>query len=256
MSNTNQIVGAIVQARMGSTRLPGKTLIDIGGKPLLGHVLERVAVSRHIQKIVVATTSDPADDVLADYLVRQNVRVYRGSAEDVLDRYYQAARLHGISVVVRVTADDPFKEPCVIDRVVEAFHTAAGTLDYASNTLKPSYPEGLDVEVFSFSALERALNEAELPFEREHVTPYIWMHPERFRLQNIEYHEDLSALRWTLDTPDDLEFTRRVYGELYHGKPFHMDAVIGLLRRRPELVIINAGHRRLEAFWNDVAKRV
>lgn len=249
------MIAAIIQARMGSTRLPGKTLTQIEDKPLIGHVLDRVELTRHIDKIIVATTTHPEDDLLERYASTRQCLVFRGSVDDVLDRYYQAAKYYDIDSVVRITADDPFKDPHIIGEVLDLYLAAEGELDYISNTIKPTYPEGLDVEVFSFAALQRSWNEAKLAYEREHVTPYMWTHPEHFRLRNVEHTQDLSGLRWTLDTPEDLQFTRCVYAELYSGKPFFMQDILNLLRRRPEIAKLNSGHRRLEAFWTDVAEQ-
>jgi len=245
-------VHAIVQARIGSTRLPGKTLAEICGKPLLLHVLERVRASRRIAQIVLATTAEPADQVLVTLARQCGHPTYSGSTTDVLDRFYQAASRFGLRVVVRVTADDPFKDPGVIDAVVERF-LQGQPLDYASNTLEPTYPEGLDVEVFSFEALERAWHEACLPSDREHVTPYIWRHPDRFRLASVKLDRDLSALRWTLDYEADLEFARAVYQRLYRGQVFGMEDVLALLRAEPHLMKINESIQRNAGYLASLA---
>jgi spore coat polysaccharide biosynthesis protein SpsF len=229
------MICAIVQARMGSSRLPGKTLVEIANRPLLFHVLSRIQLSRRLQKVVVATTDLPLDDAVEEYATEHGVDVYRGSPGDVLDRYYCAAKKYGAGVIVRVTADDPFKDPQVMDEVIEAFLDSGRELDYASNTIEPSYPVGLDIEVFRFSALERAWLEATNEFDREHVTPYLWRHADKFRLLNVRRQEDLSWMRWTLDTKEDLDFIRRVYSELYHGHPFFMDDILKLLQKNPQL---------------------
>lgn len=248
-----QRIGTIIQARMGSTRLPGKTMTPIAGKPLLEHVLERTAKCRLTGTIVVATTTNSEDDVVEQFARNWGAQVFRGSSGDVLDRYYQAATCFELNTIVRLTADDPFKDPAVIDRGIELFLNAAGAWDYVSNNLRPTFPDGLDVEVFKFSALESAWREATKASQREHVTPFIWMQPDRFSLCNFEHTEDLSHLRWTLDNPQDLEFARAVYDELYRGEPFSMQALLDLLARRPELAAINKGFRKNEAFWSAVA---
>ena len=230
------MICAIVQARMGSSRLPGKTLMEIANRPLLFHVLTRIQLSKHLQKVVVATTDLPLDDAIEEFAEKHGVDVYRGNPSDVLDRYYCAAKTFGASVIVRVTADDPFKDPLVMDEVIDAFLDSGGRLDYASNTIEPSYPLGLDIEVFRFIALERAWLEATDEFDREHVTPYLWRHPDKFRLLNVRRQEDLSWMRWTLDTKGDLEFTRRVYSELYQGHPFFMGDILKLLQKNPQLL--------------------
>lgn len=238
------MIAAIVQARMGSTRLPGKVLIDIQGKPLLALVIDRIREARLIDGIVIATTRNEKDRAIIEFARSQDILYYAGSEEDVLDRFYQAAKTYKAGTIVRITPDDPFKDPEVIDTVISHYLKNKKNLDYVSNTIKPTYPEGLDVEVFSFTTLEKAWKEANSLSEREHVTPYIWNHPEIFRLANIENNEDLSHLRWTLDTEADLKFTREVYARLYHGQVFLMKDILALLRAEPELLQINEGIAR------------
>ena len=236
-------VVAIIQARMGATRLPGKTLVDIAGKPLLAHVIERTKASRTADEIVVATTTDPEDRAILQMATQYGLRAYAGSADDVLDRFYQAAKQAAADIIVRITADDPFKDPEVLDKIVEYLLDHPG-LDYVSNTIEPTYPEGLDIEVFSFSALERAWREARLASEREHVTPYIWKHPDRFKIANVRHDTDLSRLRWTLDYEEDLHFVREVYARLYNGGIFLMKDILALLQAKPHLTKINQGIKR------------
>lgn len=228
---------AIIQARTGSTRLPGKVLADLCGRPLLARVLERVAACPGIDAMVIATTTLPGDAALAPLASQAGAQLFQGSAEDVLERYCLAARQARADVVVRITADDPFKDPGVIAALLDAF--AQGGHDYVSNTLSPSYPEGLDTEVFSREALERAHRDAAEPFEREHVTPFIWMRPQDFRLRNMICPRDLSALRLTVDTPADLELARALYAELLQlGRPFCLDDITTLLDARPDLLAL------------------
>jgi spore coat polysaccharide biosynthesis protein SpsF len=236
-------VSAIIQARMGSSRLPGKSLMDICGQPLLGHIVDRVAACKKVDSIVVATTSGPEDDVLADLARTKRTNLYRGSADDVLDRYYQAALRERCDVVVRITADDPFKDPSIVDLVIGTLIADSAT-DYASNTLTLTYPEGLDVEVFRQSALACAWREAKLKSEHEHVTPFIWKQPERFKIVRVTQPVDQSHLRWTLDYPEDLEFTRAVYQRLYRGTIFSTQQILDLLEREPALSAINRGFTR------------
>jgi spore coat polysaccharide biosynthesis protein SpsF len=244
---------AIIQVRMGSTRLPGKSLTDIAGQSLLAHVIDRVDASANVQQMVVATTTGPEDDVIEQLAREKQVACYRGSPTDVLDRYYQAARQAQADVIVRITADDPFKDPDVIDLVVSSL-LADPAIDYASNTMEPTFPEGLDVEAFRFSALERAWREARLPSEREHVTPYIWKHPELFRLVSVRHREDLSKLRWTLDYEEDLRFAREVYRRLYHGQVFEMQEILQLLEEEPQLAAINSGFQRNAGYNQSLQK--
>ena len=234
---------AIIQGRMSSSRLPGKVLMDIGGEPMLLRVVRRVQKVKSIQDVWVATTDQASDDPLVYLCKESNLPCYRGSTFDVLDRFYQAACLARAEVIVRVTADDPFKDPQVIDKVVNHLLTHP-ELDYCSNTIEPTYPEGLDIEVFTFQALERAWNEAKLTSEREHVTPYIWKNPGKFNIHNVRHIHDLSALRWTLDYEEDLQFTREVYARLYRGQIFLMDEILALLAREPQLLEINQGKVR------------
>jgi glutamate-1-semialdehyde 2,1-aminomutase/spore coat polysaccharide biosynthesis protein SpsF len=240
---------AIVQARMGSTRLPGKTLLPIEGRPMLWHVVTRVRRSAHIGQIVLATTRKDEDDVLAEFADTYGLSLYRGEENDVLDRFYQAAVAHRIDHIVRVTPDCPLHDPQVIDAVVSEY--LRGDCDYASNTLTYTYPEGLDVEVFSFGALERAWKEARKPSEREHVTPYMRNHPEAFRIRDVRGPYQCGAFHWSVDEPADMDFVRAVYRHLYReGGFFGLEEVLALLKDHPDLasfnasVEINAGYRK------------
>lgn len=234
------MTAAIIQVRMGSTRLPRKALLPIWeGRGALELLLARVRRSKAIDTLVVATTNLAEDDCLVRLCEEQGVRYFRGDAANVLDRYYQCAKkfeLHG--PIVRLTGDCPLHDAEVIDGVIERF--LQGGCDYVANTHPPTYPDGLDVEVFSFVALEKAWYGAKLGAEKEHVTYYIYTHPDQFRLDNVEYSEDLSEHRWTLDEPEDLDFIRAVYAELGgQGGGFGMQAVLSLLASRPELAELN-----------------
>ncbi len=225
---------AIMQARLGSTRLPRKVLADIAGHPLLHHVFSRASAAGHISGSLLATTDAPEDDELADWARSEGIAVYRGSVNDVLDRYYHAALSADADVIVRITADDAMKDPSVIDRVIDTRNVEKH--DYCSNALTPSYPEGMDVEVFTFDALERAHKSATQEFEREHVTPFIWQNPAVFSLGNVSHSSDLSHMRWTIDTEEDLAFARAVYDELFtEQKMFGFQDVLSLLDRRPDI---------------------
>lgn len=245
---------AIIQARMGSTRLPGKVLADIGGRPMLWHVVGRLRRSRGIDAVAVATSTGPADDPIAAFCRDAEVSCVRGSEQDVLDRYRQAARELDAATVVRITADCPLLDPAVVDRVVAAF--AAGEYDYACNVLRPTYPDGLDVEVFSRTALERAWREANRPAEREHVTVYLRA-SGRFRVApNVACEPDLSgqSLRWTVDSAADLAFVRAVYAALgANGAPFGLPEVLRLLEEHPEMSEINAEAVRNEGYYTSLA---
>ncbi|MCZ6688364.1 MAG: glycosyltransferase family protein [Planctomycetota bacterium] len=234
---------AILQARMGSSRLPGKMMRPIvDGKGALELMLGRVRRATTLDRIVVATTDRDGDDILAEVCSRLEIDCFRGSEEDVLDRFYRVAVAYGpTGSIVRLTGDCPLHDPAVIDLAVGAFLEQG--VDYLSNTAPPTYPHGLDTEVFTFSALEESQREARLSSEREHVTPYIRSHPERFQQGNLANDKDLSALRWTLDEPEDLEFIRAVYASL-GDRSFGMAEVLGLLESRPQLSEINRGFTR------------
>jgi len=230
---------AIIQARMGSTRLPGKTLIEIEGKPLLEHVINRIRYSKIIDEIIIATTTEPEDIAIVSLAKKLQVPTYTGSSEDVLDRFYQAASLFGGRVIVRITADDPFKDPAVMDEIVNYFFSHP-EFDYISNTIKPSYPVGIDVEVFSYYALKTAWQNAEDPKDREHVTPYIYRNPGIFKLANYKYTKQLSHLRWTIDTKKDLQMAREVYKKLYvEDEMFYMADIMQLLKKYTYISDIN-----------------
>jgi glutamate-1-semialdehyde aminotransferase/spore coat polysaccharide biosynthesis protein SpsF (cytidylyltransferase family) len=249
-SGLKKVVGvvAIVQARMGSTRFPGKTLAEIEGRPMLWHVVNRARRARLIDKVVVATTDQPADDPIAELCHDEGIPCFRGSEDDVLDRFYRAAQKHAADVVVRITADCPLIDPVVIDEIVSRFN--AGDCDYISNTFRYTFPDGLDTEVFSFEALDRAWREARKPSEREHVTPYL--RTGKFRTANVMSGaaENLSSQRWTVDHASDLDFVRRIYAGLSGHGDFGFQDVLELLRRRPDLAatqtetIINEGYYR------------
>ncbi|HEX3145724.1 MAG TPA: glycosyltransferase family protein [Pyrinomonadaceae bacterium] len=236
---------AIIQARMASTRLPGKVLAKLGDRPLLAQVVNRASRARLLNTILVATSTSQSDDAIKDFCEAGAVRLFRGSEQDVLDRYYQAAKFVQADVVVRLTADCPLLDPAVIDKVVEVF--TRGDFDYVANVLVCTYPDGLDTEVFSFPVLERAWREAQLSSEREHVTPYMRNHPDLFRLKNVTHSEDLSSLRWTVDEPRDLEFARAIYAR-FGEQRFDMNDVLKLLRDQPDLAELNSGIARNEGY--------
>jgi len=232
-------VVAIVQARTGSTRLPRKVLMDLAGAPMLERVLARLGRCDRLDEVVVAITDLPGDDVLAELCQQRGWPCVRGSEQDVLDRYYRAATAHAAEAVVRITSDCPLIEPRVVDRVVDEFLKRQPEVSYASNVVPSrTYPRGLDTEVFTFAALERAWREDDRPAFREHVTPYINQNPELFAIHCVEHSQDLSHLRWTVDTPEDLELVRRIY-ETLGGDAFSWDEVRALLDQHPQWLQIN-----------------
>jgi len=232
---------AVIQARMGSTRLPGKILKPILGVPMLARMLDRVKQAKKLDTIVLATTDKSEDDATATLATEAGVMVFRGSESDVLDRFYQAAKQAGAETVVRMTGDCPLMDPVVIDSVLAHFEDANGRVDYCG--IPSNYPEGLDIEVFTFSALEEAAREARLPSEREHVTPYIKNHPERFTCETWrDGGRDNSSMHWSVDTQADFDFVTKIFEQLYPvNQSFAKDDVLKLLIQRPELLEINRG---------------
>jgi glutamate-1-semialdehyde 2,1-aminomutase/spore coat polysaccharide biosynthesis protein SpsF len=233
---------------MNSSRLPGKVLLDVAGKPMLQRVVERVRAARTIDDVVVATTTAPADDAVETFCRRHDIAVFRGHEHDVLDRYHAAARAHAADLIVRVTGDCPLIDPGVIDRVVRAF--IPGVDDYAANVLRYTYPDGLDTEVFSIAALERTWREAVKPSEREHVTPYLRV-TGLFRTRNVENRVDLSHrnYRWTVDDPADLVFVREVYRRLADRPDFDFEEVLMLLEKSPEVRGLEGQAIRNEGYY-------
>lgn len=234
----------IIQARTGSTRLPGKVLKQLRGQTVLGHVVNRVRRCGEIDEIVVATTDLDEDVAIVLEAQRLGANVFRGSETDVLSRYSLAARAAEAAVVVRVTSDCPFIDPDVIDQHVSTFKQAvkAGRrLDYLSNTHPRSFPHGLDVEVFSGAMLEQANREARAEYEREHVTPFFYLNPERFVIENISQPHDQSQLRWTLDEPADWAFFEAVFDKAPVGEFLNTAEILRLLEHYPELNAINSG---------------
>ena len=237
-------VVAIIQARTGSTRLPGKVLHDLGGASMLARVIRRTQRAEHLDDVVVATTSSDQDDPVVAECRRIGVPWFRGSEQDVLDRYFVAAEASRAELIVRVTSDCPLIDPGLIDRVVAAF--LAEKPDYASNFLERTYPRGLDNEVVTFDGLSRAWCEAVRPYQRVHVTPYFYENPALFRLLAVKHDRDLSACRWTVDTLDDMRFARTVYEHFDGDDQFNWRDVLRLLEAEPGLAEINRHVRQKE----------
>lgn len=234
-------IGAIIQARMGSTRLSGKVMKDLEGKTVLEHVIDRVRQSKLIDEIIIATTTHNRDDVIEAEVLRCGVKAFRGSEDDVLSRYYYAAKENNLDVVVRITSDCPLIDPKVLDEVIQWY--VNNDYDIVSNAgsdvSKRTYPRGLDTEVFSCEVLEKSFVNAKETYQREHVTPYIY---ENYI--NIYYYKndiDYSKHRWTLDTEEDFKLISEVYRQLYHGKnDFYLSDIVELFDKVPELYEINA----------------
>lgn len=233
----------IIQARIGSTRLPGKVLKKICGKTVLEHDIERLKRVKNINEIVIATTILEKDNSIIEEADRLGIKYYRGSEENVLSRYYFAAKENNADIVVRVTSDCPLIDSDVTEKIVQYFIDNSEKYDYVSNTIDRTYPRGLDTEVFSFKALEKAYNEAESQRDIEHVTPYIWDNVNLFRLAQYKNDMDYSGLRWTLDTAEDFELISKIYSILYPYKNnnFNISDIVKLYIGNPELKEIN-GH--------------
>lgn len=279
---------AIIQARMASSRLPGKVLLDLGGQPMLARVQARTARAARVDEVVVATTTEPADDPVAEFCRAQGLHLTRGSQFDVLDRYYQAARGASAEVVVRITADCPAIDPVLIDDAVSLLLRGAASMaddeqdglerhfDFVANRLPPPYPRsfpiGLDVEVCTFAALERAWREGHEPGHREHVMPYLYegvklspvspglsagLSSRGFHIALRTHVPDLGACRWTVDTPQDLQFMREVFSRFDGRDDFSWQDLLGLVEREPALAQINAGvrHKTLQDVDERAAKR-
>lgn len=237
----------VVQARRGSTRLPGKVLMPLAGKPLLERMLERVMAATTPFQLAVATTTEAHDQPVRDIAREVGVACFSGHPLDLLDRHYRAAREFRADVVVKIPSDCPLIDPAVIDRVLGCYLARSDDFDFVSNLHPPSYPDGNDVEVMPYPMLERAWSEASRPLEREHTTPFFWDQPERFRIGNVAWEDgrDLSAShRWTIDYPEDYAFISRVYEELWSpSRPiFALHDILHLLTMKPDIGRLNAGH--------------
>lgn len=231
----------IVQARMTSTRLPGKILREVLGKPLLEHQIERLLRVKLASSLVIATTTNDTDQPVEDLCLRLGVKCFRGSEEDVLARFYGAAFENEADVVVRLTGDCPVIDPLVIDKVIAFYLENTDCFDYVSNVFPRTYPRGMDTEVFPFRAIKEAYNKAQTREQREHVTPFIHQQPERYKIGNVIYNRDTSLHRWTVDTPEDFELIKRIIENLYPVKPdYTMEDILNLFELNPDWQSINA----------------
>ncbi len=237
---------------MSSSRLPGKVLLPLLGEPMLVRMIQRVRRAASLDEIVVATSVDPSDEDIIITCDEHNIDCERGSLDDVLDRFYRIAGRRRPRHVVRLTGDCPLIDPAVIDEVVR--FCLDGGYDYASNTLEPTYPDGLDVEVCTFNALEEAWKQARLPSEREHVTPFIKKNPA-IHIGNYRLAHDYSAHRWTVDEPEDLDFVTNIYEALMPENPiFGMEEIVDFVNLHPEIAALNAQFRRDEGYARSVEK--
>lgn len=233
----------IIQARLGSSRLPGKVLLPLAGEPLLLRMYERVCYSGNAGEIVIAITDDENDNKLLKLCEQNDIKVFRGSTFDLLDRHYQAAKKFNADAIVKIPSDCPLIDPEIIDKVILYYIGNKEKYDFVSNLHPPSYPDGNDVEIMSFKTLETAWKEARKDFEREHTTPYIWENPEKFRIGNVSWETGLNysmTHRFTIDYIEDYEFIKKVYEELhYKNARFGLNEILTLLEKHPEIKKIN-----------------
>ena len=233
----------IVQARMTSTRLPGKVLKEVLGKPLLEYQVERLRRIKNVEEIVIATTVNDTDEPIVEFCKRLSVPYFRGSEDDVLARYYEAAKVYNAGIVVRITSDCPVIDPAVCEAAISYFLNHQHECDYLH---LEQCPRGLDTEVFSYKVLEECFSEATEQPDREHVTPFIYRrHPERYRIKCMKFPEDLSRHRWTVDTPEDFELIKNIIEELYPLKPeFDFVDILNVMERHPDWYFINNAVRQ------------
>ena len=230
-----EIIGGVIQARMGSTRLPGKVMLNLLGKTVLWHVVNRVSKAKLIDGWIVATTVNSEDDIIVEFCKNNDILVFRGQENDVLDRYYQCAKDYKVKSIVRITADCPLHDPNIMEIVIGEY--LKGNYDYVSNTIEYTFPDGFDIEVFSFDALAEAWEDAKLPSEKEHVTPYI-KNNKKFQKKNIFSNRKYPANRCSLDYMEDYEFIKRIY-EGIGREMFYIDDVMNYVKKNPEILKIN-----------------
>src|SRR5258708_4950943 len=244
--NEKERIITIIQTRRGSSRLPDKVLMPLQGKPLFVRQAERVKAARLCGRLIIATTTDPGDDPIEAVCRQEGLDCFRGDVHDLLDRHYQAALYYPAEAVIKIPSDCPLIDPAIIDTVISFYLGHPGEYDFVSNLHPATYPDGNDVEIMTFSALERAWREADRPMEREHTTPYFWERPDEFRIGNVlmEGGGDYSmSHRFTIDYPEDYTFIRAVYDGLDPSNPvFGVDDILALLERRPDIYGINSGY--------------
>ena len=239
------MIGCIIQARMGSSRLPSKVLMKSDdGRPLLYYVINQLRYCTKVKNLVIATTTNQEDDEIEKFANDNSINIFRGKEKDVLDRYFQCAKKYSFSTIVRITADCPLIDPQIVDKVIEKFFS--GNYDFATNTLTRTFPIGTDVEVFSFSALNMAWENTQLPSEREHVTPYL-RKEENFKIINVENDKNISNLRLTVDRIEDFELIKQILNNISIN-PIHLEDVLELFSRKPELIEINKHINHNEGF--------
>lgn len=237
-------ISVLIQTRTGSSRLPNKVLKTIEGKPAIWHVINRVKQIESVEQIALITTKKPEDKILLKIAEENGIIGFAGNELDVLDRHFQCAEEIKSDPIIRITSDCPLIDPFLSEKILQYY--LSNDFDYVSNTITPTFPDGLDTEIFSYEALEKASYEAKLPSEREHVTPYFIKHPEKFKISNYVNDYDLSNLRWTLDQGQDLTFIQEIYSRMKPKTIFSMNEILNILSSNPELLEINKGIQRNE----------
>lgn len=244
------MIGCIIQARMGSSRLPGKVLKELEeGKSILFYLLKQIRHCEFIDKIVIATTDRDEDDEISNFAESEGLEIFRGNEKNVLDRYYKCAKKFKFTTIVRITGDCPLIDPQIVDEVIKKYKE--NTYDYVTNCLKRTFPYGTEVEIFSFNSLENTYKNAELPSEKEHVTPYIRNHENKFRIYNIENKEDMSNYRWVVDEKNDFELVKEIVSKIKIS-PILMKDILLLLKSEPSLKKINMNNIPNEGYFKSL----
>lgn len=247
-------ISIIIQARVNSERLPNKILKEIVGKPMILHIVNRLKKIKNVDQIILATTNNKEDDVVVDVAKKNNLLIFRGDEKDVLNRFYNCATYFEADPIIRITADCPLIDPSLVDEILNFYLN--NDYDYVSNTIYPTYPDGLDAEIFSFSSLKNAAENATLSSEREHVTPYIKKNPKLFKLFNFENKIDLSDIRLTVDEEEDLKLIRQIYSTLNSKSDFTLNDVLNLFQKNPKLLKINSKFKRNEGYLESLRQDV
>lgn len=254
MADSSSKIVIVVQARMSSSRLPGKVLLPILGKSLLCRMIERLQIVNHAVQIVIATSTDAKDDAIETEAIQIGVPCYRGSLDNCLDRHYQAGLQYGADAVIKIPSDCPLIDPVIIDEVLDFYFEHQGEYDFVSNLHPPTWPDGNDVEIMTMPCLEKTWKEARRPLELEHTTPYIWENSDKFRIANVIWSAGLDysmSHRFTIDYQNDYDFINRVYEELYPAKVnFSCDDILALLNNKPEIYEINADYAGVNWYRN------
>ena len=242
----------IIQARMGSSRLPGKAMMNVDDKnTLLYYVIQQLKFSKLAKNMMIATTTSEKDDDIVNFAIKMNLNYFRGEMDNVLDRYYQCAKNFSISTIVRISADDPLIDPTVVDRIIEKFNS--NSYDYVSNVHPRTFPQGIEIEIFSIEALESAWKNAKKTSEKDHVTPYMYNNKEKFRIENVEHSKNLSSLRWTVDTQNDLDLVRLIISKI-QKTPILITDILDVLYKEPDLLNINKDHVIDEGYKKSVSE--